>query len=194
VKYLRIKKPGKAISHIVSTKYLTDSIKDMPGEYKTAAETELDDILDESNVGAPILTDDNQREPVNVQVTPRDAAFGSQVKLIYGERCAVCGSNRYSPTGNPEVEGAHIYPKSLKGRDVMQNGLSLCKLHHWAFDCGWFSIADDLSILVNSNIPRTAHYTFITDFEGKRIAVPENVKDHPHSVFLRSHRKLHGFD
>ena len=55
------------------------------------------------------------------------AAFDSQIKLIFGERCAVCGSNRLSPSGNPEVEGAHIYPKSMKGRDVTQNGLSLCK-------------------------------------------------------------------
>ena len=33
-------------------------------------------------------------------------------------------SNRHSPSGNPEVEGAHIYPKSMKGRDVTQNGLN----------------------------------------------------------------------
>ena len=171
-----------------------NNLKEETVDYQTAARKELTTILDDSDIDVPNLTDDSQKESVSFQTTPRDAAFGSQIKLIYGERCAVCGSNRHTPGGKPEVEGAHIYPKSLKGCDVTQNGISLCKLHHWAFDNGWFAIADDLTILIRAEVPRTNHYIFITDYEGKRIAVPENVKDHPHPVFLTAHRKLHGFE
>lgn len=178
----------------VAKEYLKNSVKEELPQYQESAVNELEQILDESEFTTPALTDENQKAPITAQVTPRDAAFGAQIKLIYGERCAVCGSNRHTPNGNPEVESAHIYPKSLKGSDVTQNGVSLCKLHHWAFDCGWFSIADDLTIIVNPEIPRTVHYAFITDYEGKRIAVPENKKDHPHPIFLAAHRKLHGLE
>lgn len=195
IKYLRFRKLGKAIPVHVATEYLEASVREEPAEYQSAAQNELKKILDESELGnAPALTDDNIPEPVYTKVIPRDAAFRSQIRLIYGERCCVCGSNRCTPDGSPEVEGAHIYPKRLKGQDITQNGISLCKLHHWAFDCGWFAIADDLTILVHTNIPRTTHYAFVTDHEDKKIAVPENVKDHPHPVFLAAHRKLHGFE
>jgi hypothetical protein len=194
IEKIRQKQSGKPVPIYVAKEYLTASVKEESPHYQASAIKELTLILEESESTTPVLTDENPKAPVLTQIPPRDAAFSAQIKLIYGERCAVCGSNRHTRDGNPEVEGAHIYPKSLKGRDVTQNGISLCKLHHWAFDCGWFSIADDLTIIVHSQIIKTIHYTFITEYEGKKIAVPENRKDHPHPVFLSAHRKLHGFD
>lgn len=194
VEQIRRRKSGNAVPIYIAENYLKESVKEESPKYQASALDELTNILEASEASTPALTDENQKEPVMAQVTPRDAAFGSQIKLIYGERCAVCGSNRHSPSGNPEVEGAHIYPKSMKGRDVTQNGLSLCKLHHWAFDCGWFAVADDLTILINPKTPRTIHYAFITEYEGKSIGLPENKKDYPHPVFLTAHRKLHGFE
>lgn len=194
VKYLSSKLSDQPVSFYQAKEYLHRNIQEESPDYQRVAQEELEKILASTTSNTPALTDDLSSEPVQVNISPRDAAFSSQIKLIYGERCAVCGSNRHTPNGNPEVECAHIYPKSLNGRDIPQNGISLCKMHHWAFDCGWFSIADDLTIVVNSKTPRTHHYTFITDFEGKSIAVPENTNDCPHPVFLSAHRKLHGFE
>lgn len=194
IEHLRSKKTETPVSPYLAKEYLKSIIGEEPSHYQENALDELGQILEDSEIPTPALTDDSPRPSAIIQVTPRDAAFRAQIKLIYGERCAVCGSNRHSPDGNPEVESAHIYPRSMNGSDVTQNGLSLCKLHHWAFDCGWFSISDDLRIVVNPKIQNSIQYTFITDYEGKRIAVPENKKDHPHPVFLSAHRRLHEFE
>lgn len=77
----------------------------------------------------------------------RSAAFAIDVKKLYGYRCAICGSGLRTPNSKPEVQSAHIYPKGLDGRDDERNGICLCRRHHWAFDTGWISIADDYTIL-----------------------------------------------
>jgi len=122
----------------------------------------------------------------------RDAAFTEIVRDAYDEQCAVCGSSRESPAGNPEVEAAHIYPKHKGGSDDPRNGISLCKLHHWAFDAGWFSLTDDHEILIKNASDRDGYHEF-KQLEGELIQLPteENVKPHP--VFLQEHRQLHGF-
>ena len=192
----KIRQKAKKITSLeyIANEYLRNSIREQTPEYQDNVIDEINNILKISNSNSLSLTDESQ-EPLSTTTSlPRDTAFSNLIKLLYGERCAVCGSNRRAPIGNPEVECAHIYPKSKKGSDVIQNGISLCKLHHWAFDCGWFSILDDLTIVLRPDIPRTIHYTFITDFEGKKISVPKNSKYHPHPLFLSAHRKIHGFD
>jgi len=51
-----------------------------------------------------------------------------------------------------EVEAAHIVPYSSNGKDDIWNGLALCRLHHWAFDVGWFTLKDDFKILTSQQI------------------------------------------
>lgn len=61
----------------------------------------------------------------------RDAVMGA-----YKYRCLFCGQV-LPPAGRgarPGVDAAHILPWGAYDLDVVQNGLSLCKLHHWAFD------------------------------------------------------------
>lgn len=121
----------------------------------------------------------------------RDAAFSGLVREAYENRCAVCGSHRMSPTGNPEVEAAHIYPKSEGGADDVRNGIALCKLHHWAFDSGWISLTDDYEVLV-ADTPEQPGYGEFSELKGQRVELPADSSPHP--VFLRGHRDLHGFE
>src|SRR5690242_634591 len=58
-----------------------------------------------------------------------------------------------------EVEAAHIVPHSEKGKDDILNGLSLCHLHHWAFDAGWFAVGDNFTIQVSSKV-KSLHTDF----------------------------------
>jgi putative restriction endonuclease len=51
-----------------------------------------------------------------------------------------------------EVEAAHIVPHSAHGKDDILNGLALCRLHHWAFDVGWFTLEDNFKILASRKI------------------------------------------
>ena len=66
----------------------------------------------------------------------RSAAFRVAVRRAYGFRCAVCGLGLRSLRGEPEVEAAHIYPRSRNGSDDPRNGIALCQHHHWCFDRG----------------------------------------------------------
>lgn len=122
----------------------------------------------------------------------RDAVFRRLVRQVYDETCAICGQRRETPNGNPEVEAAHIYPKEDSSPDVVQNGLALCKLHHWAFDNGWLSVSDDYEILVKEAPDRDGYYEF-KQLEGKRLKLPDNDAVMPAPMYLEQHRELKGF-
>lgn len=64
------------------------------------------------------------------------AKFRRDVQRAYDFTCAFCG---FKAPGSPGlstagVDAAHILPWGSFNLDVPQNGLILCKQHHWAFD------------------------------------------------------------
>lgn len=122
----------------------------------------------------------------------RDSAFAGLVKENYDETCVVCGESRETPGGTPEVEAAHIYPKSENGADDVRNGLALCKLHHWAFDNGWLAVSDDYELLVKDVPEREGYYEF-KQLEGNTLVFPESLDVPPDRVYLEAHRELHDF-
>lgn len=66
---------------------------------------------------------------------PGQAAFSLGVRAAYGQRCVFCGGRYGGVQGIMSgLEGAHILAWSRYDLDEVQNGLSLCKTHHWAFD------------------------------------------------------------
>jgi putative restriction endonuclease len=112
---------------------------------------------------------------------------------MYEYTCAMCGSRFFSSQGRPEVEPAHIYPKYENGADDLRNWIALCRLHHWAFDCGWFTLVDDLEVRVNrwADIEPPKQVDL---FEGETAANPGDSGPALHPVYLTAHRELHGFD
>src|SRR3546814_1056047 len=64
----------------------------------------------------------------------RSRAFRKAVIAAYGGRCAMCGGGATAPDGRSEIEAAHVIPRGMAGADDVRHGLSLCRLHHWAFD------------------------------------------------------------
>jgi len=150
------------------------------------------DSVEEPVQSEPKLTEEEE-EFNETQRRARSSAFTESVRGAYDERCAVCGSQRVSPAGNPEVEAAHIYPVSMNGRDHVQNGIALCKLHHWAFDSGWISFSDDYEILVKDEQGLNGYDDF-SPLEGERLHLPEDEEKRPHPKFLAEHRQLNGFD
>jgi putative restriction endonuclease len=88
------------------------------------------------------------------------------------------------------VDGAHIKPFSQFYDDRIDNGLSLCKNHHWAFDRFWFSINDDYTILVSNNLHEDSpHATKMKDFHGRQILLPNNSVHHPRLDAIAWHRQ-----
>lgn len=152
---------------------------------------EADRIVSESNSGTPSLTDDTSFSKMRRKV--RDNVFAAKVKGNYDFFCALCRKKRHDRFGRPEVESAHIYPRALDGSDDQRNGIALCKLHHWAFENGLFSIRDDYSVVVEERIKGDQNYREIYRFENRTIRLPEEREYAPHPIFLAAHRQIHGF-
>ncbi|MBI5099117.1 MAG: HNH endonuclease [Nitrospirae bacterium] len=129
----------------------------------------------------------------------RTRGFRQAVIEAYSCKCSVCGMIINSPDSlSWEVEAAHIVPHSSMGRDDIWNGLALCHLHHWAFDVGWFTLLDDYTINVSSQVyslpsdfGKLGDYEFIRVLSRKstRIHLPGKSEIHPHHNAVRWHRQ-----
>ena len=129
----------------------------------------------------------------------RTRGFRVAVIEVYRYKCSVCGMQINSPDSlSWEVEAAHIVPHRSLGRDDIWNGLALCHLHHWAFDVGWFTLQDNYTILVSSQVDslppefgRLGDYEFIRSLSSKstKINLPNRNELHPHHNAIRWHRQ-----
>ncbi len=74
--------------------------------------------------------------------------FRERVLHAYATRCAVC-SLRHREL----LDAAHIISDSKDDGDpVVPNGISLCKIHHAAFDRNFLGIRPDYRIVINSDL------------------------------------------
>ena len=87
------------------------------------------------------------------------------------------------------LDAAHILPdKHPKGVPAVWNGLSLCKLHHAAFDQLIMGIRPDHRIEIRTDIlkekdgPMLVHG--LQGFDGKTISVPASAAQRPKPEFL----------
>ena len=100
------------------------------------------------------------------------ARFRAQVLHAYRYRCAMC--RLAVPT---LLDAAHILPDvHPRGLPVVPNGLSLCKIHHAAFDQNLVGIRPDLVVAVRRDIaaiqdgPMLEHG--LKELQGAMITVP----------------------
>jgi putative restriction endonuclease len=71
----------------------------------------------------------------------RDARFRTNVLRAYDHRCCICGLQL------DLLDAAHIIPvEHERGTDETKNGLSLCALHHRAFDHALITVQTDYAI------------------------------------------------
>lgn len=115
-------------------------------------------------------------------------AFYEGVKDAYNNCCAICGRQRMTPEGNPEVESAHIHPREDGGCHELQNGIALCRLHHWAFDNDWIGIREDYTIKVR-DAPDIKGYDDFKHLEGQELYLPEDPELHPAKEFIRAKQR-----
>lgn len=108
------------------------------------------------------------------------ARFRARVMQAYRKRCAVCnlGHDRL-------LDAAHIIPDSQPaGAPDVPNGLSLCKIHHAAFDTHIMGIDPDHVVHIRQDIleefdgPMLQHG--IKEMHGSQLrAIPRNRGDRP---------------
>jgi putative restriction endonuclease len=119
----------------------------------------------------------------------RNSFFRKLVVREYDYRCAFCKLRITRDPNQNIVDGAHIKPFSKFLDSRIDNGLSLCKNHHWAFDLGWFSVDDNYRIIVAQNLDDESPYTrAMKDFDREPIALPSNKRFFPRLESLKWHR------
>lgn len=111
-------------------------------------------------------------------------SFRDFIMVGYDNLCAITGTViKYEAYMN--LEAAHIKPKSHGGLFLPNNGMALCRDLHWAFDKGFFTLDDDLCVVVHPKI--TSEY--LNSFNGRKIRVPSNQFFVPDPDNVRYHRE-----
>ena len=114
-------------------------------------------------------------ESIQVETPVRSAGFRKAIMKIYKHTCAVCELNIRASSGESVTDAAHIIPFSVSYNDDIQNGMSLCKLHHWAFDTGLISLNDDYQVIVSPSMSEQGPTErMLTQLRDKRIWRPDD--------------------
>jgi len=116
--------------------------------FKVSVDDRLVGLVEADSVSD--LQRDARREYVTGVAVRRlhQQSFRARVLRAYREQCAVCRL-RHAEL----LDAAHILPDAdPRGEPVIQNGLSLCKIHHAAFDRHILGVRPDLVIEVRRDI------------------------------------------
>lgn len=117
-------------------------------------------------------------------------SFRRRVLRAYRERCAICRL-RHSEL----LEAAHILPDGHpRGEPVVPNGLSLCRLHHAAFDRHILGVRPDLTVELRVDILREVDGPMLRyglqGFQDARLHVPRPAQLRPDPDFLEERYEL----
>lgn len=109
--------------------------------------------------------------------------FRQRVLHAYGRRCALCRLR------HPELlDAAHIRSDADGGEPVVPNGISMCKIHHAAFDRHIVGIGPQLNLVVRPDIleeidgPMLRHG--LQELHGQTLLVPTARAAQPNSALL----------
>lgn len=120
----------------------------------------------------------------------RDKAFRGVIMRLYDYTCAACRLRVITLNGETAVEAAHIIPFSITHDDNIGNGISLCKLHHWAFEIGLISINDKFQIIVSASFEESGNEAFLLRrLQTQTILLPKQKPFFPSLMTIRWHRE-----
>lgn len=120
----------------------------------------------------------------------RDPKFRELVLRAYEYRCAVCGLNLRMGGREIGLEAAHIKWHQARGPDSIDNGLSLCSLHHKLFDRGAIGLSNEHVLLVSETVHGTEGMAnWLLTHHGQTIRRPQRPEYLPASDFIGWHRK-----
>jgi len=156
-----------------------------------------DTFAAKAGVGMATVAEDSaaeiRRRYITATVRQRihQAAFRERVIEAYREQCALCRLRH-----EELLDAAHIVPDSdPEGEPVVPNGISLCKLHHAAFDRFFLSIRPDYTIEIRQDVmdesdgPMLKHG--LQGMQGQRIQLPRRTNLRPDRDLLdRRHRRF----
>lgn len=126
------------------------------------------------------LEDPIEREYVfrAARVRVHQARFRARVVPAYGERCAICRLKEVRL-----LDAAHIVGDlEEQGEPMVSNGLSLCSIHHRAFDHDLVGITPDYEVRVASRLLDEEDgpmLDLLKGFHGEPIVLPKRLSWRP---------------
>ena len=110
-------------------------------------------------------------------------AFRHAVLHAYRTRCSVCRLK------HPELlDAAHIVAHADGGEAVVPNGLSMCKIHHAAFDADILGVRPDLVVEIRDDILHEIDGPMLRyglqEMHGSRLLVPRKPELQPDPGYL----------
>ncbi len=129
-------------------------------------------------------------KPIESKKKIREPGFRRTIMRIYDYTCAVCELQILTLNGESVTEAAHIIPFSKSNSDDVRNGISLCKLHHWAFDRYLFSVDTSYKVVVSNLMTEQGPTEWkLATLNGKDILLPKEKKLYPAQDALAWHRE-----
>lgn len=125
----------------------------------------------------------------------REARFALEVLPAYDFTCALTGYRMVAEDGTTILDAAHIHSFSRGGPCSVRNGLALSKTAHWLFDRGFWSLSDELHVLVKK---QDFHETggvslLLKPKDGMPLEKLPNSTNRPDPDYLAWHRTRHKF-
>jgi putative restriction endonuclease len=124
---------------------------------------------------------DDQRKYIERLTRQRlhQPVFRARVLSAYHHRCSMC-QLRYSTL----LDAAHILPDGHpRGLPVVPNGLSLCKIHHAAFDQNFLGVRPDLIVEVRRDVAHETDGSMLVhglqEMNGVRLSAPTSRHSRP---------------
>jgi len=133
--------------------------------------------------------------PTEESQAKRDAKFAVRVLPAYNYTCALTRYRMISVDGKTPLDAAHIHQFKKGGSNHPTNGIALSKTAHWLFDLGFWSITDDLRVVVAEHRFEEAgeEAYLLKKMAGRELLRPSNPHFSPDRACLAWHRK-HKFE
>jgi len=112
------------------------------------------------------------------------ATFRELVLNAYKEHCAICSLKHRSL-----LDAAHIISDGEElGRAIVTNGISLCKIHHAAFDDNIIGITPDYQVQVRKDVLNEIDGPMlkfgIQQMHGNKLILPSDKNSRPNRDWL----------
>jgi len=147
----------------------------------------LKDVFAESPEIDPTVTqfvETQSKTTTNISGLFDATTFRDWVMVGYENLCAITRTS-ISGGGFINLEAAHIMPKSHGGLYLPNNGIALSQDLHWAFDKGFFTLNDDLTIKVHEKVDSP----YLKSLNGKKIFIPNDPFFAPNIDNIKYHRE-----
>ena len=156
-------------------------VQDRPRELCCMVEIEaaLDLSPTEGSVGSDSVIDIRRYVTREISHRLHQTAFRRRVIDAYAGRCSLCRLRH-----RRLLDAAHIVPDGeARGDPIIPNGLSLCKIHHAAYDNDLIGVSPDYTVHVRRDVreetdgPMLLHG--LQELHESRVVLPNRQEDHP---------------